>query len=86
MVHWIFTSLFWTYMRMSGNSSDCSGLLSQEVYTLALWGLLFCIPLHKHMANFWLRALAFGEKLLLLCVPVFCVLRFALCLLATHMV
>ena len=31
---------------------------------MALWGLIFCIPLHRHMANFWLRALVFGETLL----------------------
>lgn len=45
--------------------SGRSGLLSQEVYTLALFGLIFCIPLHKHIGNFWIRALAFGMTLLL---------------------
>ena len=28
----------------------------------AFWGLVFCMPLHKRIGNFWLRCTAFGTQ------------------------
>lgn len=55
-MHWIFTYLFWTELRLCG----ALDYLSQEMICLAFWGLIFMFPLHNHMANFWLRSAVFG--------------------------
>eukprot|EP00892_Ulva_mutabilis_P002747 jgi/Ulvmu1/12473/UM009_0125.1 len=54
------------FLRLSGDNGWITNLHEHESFTAghymqhrimwgAVWGLLFCAPLHKHIGSFWLR-------------------------------
>jgi hypothetical protein len=60
-VHWMFTLVFWRHMRLNQG-------FAQEIFALGLCGLLFCVPLHKRIGNFWIRAVLLGaDNILVAC-------------------
>lgn len=50
----------WVTRMEDPDAADAAAYASHRVIWGGIWGLLFIIPLHKSVGNFWLRSVVFG--------------------------
>ena len=51
----------WATHMHDPDASDAVLYASHRVIWGSIWGLLFLLPLHKSVKNFWLRSVIFGK-------------------------